>query len=506
MANKSFVIQYLIKAREQYVAVANKVRISSEKMRKSIERTKKAFVDASAKMRRAGAIMSAAITVPVALIARSLKNAARDAEETRSKFATVFSDLGVNAEKTADTFAKNFGLAGTSARQLLGDTGDILVGFGFTEKATLDLSLKVNRLAVDLASFSNFAGGAEGASKALTKALLGEAESVKALGIVIRQDTPEYKGLVNWIQRTQKVSLVQAKALAALRIATKQSSKAIGDHARTLEELANQERLTSERIKDLKESFGRVLLPVAQKITRAIRSVAVWMANLSPSTKKTILIIAALVAVLGPLLLLLGSIALVFPALIAGFTAFGAIAAGALGPIAIIAALVALAATFIIRNWVKVSAFFDGFSVGINATLGPTIAKLVDDFTKAAGIIAKLFSTDSEAAQNLLAFGSIGELIGTIIGGTLDLIIRGLSGIGAIIGQVIGAITTLDFGQFDIEAIKAEFLGTQAKPILAQSRVDVGVNVGLDQGLTQTSPVSIAGAGGRRADVGIFTP
>lgn len=505
MANKSFVIQYLIKAREQYVRIADKVRVATDKMRKSIDRAKKAFVEASAKMRRAGAIMSAAVTVPMALIARSLKNAARDAEETRSKFATVFSSLGVNAEKTADTFAKNFGLAGTSARQLLGDTGDILVGFGFTEKATLDLSLKVNRLAVDLASFSNFAGGAEGASKALTKALLGEAESVKALGIVIRQDTPEYKGLVNWIQRTQKVSLVQAKALAALRIATKQSSKAIGDHARTLEELANQERLTSERIKDLKESFGRVLLPVVQKITRAIRSVAVWLANLSPSTKKTILIIAALVAVLGPLLLLLGSVALVFPALTAGFAALSAVAVGALTPIMVVAALVALAATFILRNWAKVSAFFDGFSAGIKATLGPTILNLIDGFTQAAGIIAKLFSTDSEAAQNLLAFGNIGELIGTIIGGALDIIVRGLSGIAAIIGQTIGALVSLDFSQFDIGAIKAEFLGAKAEPLLSQTRVDVGVNVGLDQGLKQTGAASITALGARRADVGMAT-
>ena len=91
------------------------------------------------------------------------------------------------AEDTAKTFRQSFGLSRKAAKQLLGDTGDLLVGFGFTEDAALDLSKKVNELAVDLASFTNFSGGAEGASLALTKALLGERESIKSLGIAITE-------------------------------------------------------------------------------------------------------------------------------------------------------------------------------------------------------------------------------------------------------------------------------------------------------------------------------
>jgi hypothetical protein len=502
VANKSFVVQYLIKAREQYSAAAEKVRRSSEKMRGSIERTKRSFVAASAKMRKAGAVMSAAVTVPLALMANSLKNAARDAEETRSKFATVFKDIGPGAEAMADKLATSYGLAGTKARELIGDTGDILTGFGFTQKSALALSTEMNALAVDLASFTNFEGGAEGASKALTKALLGEAESVKALGIVIRQDTPEYKHLINQIQRTQKVSLVQAKALAALKIATDQSKNAVGDFARTQEQLANQERITSSRIIDLKESFGRILLPVALKLNRAIRGMVETLTALSPGAKKVILITGGLLAVLGPLLLMLGSLVLVFPMLVAGWASFGAVAAAALGPLGILAMVLAAAAVVIINNWDKVRAFFSGFADGIRTSFGPATTNLIASFKEAAAIIAGLFSSDSEAAQSLVEFSNLGELVGKIIGGTLDTILRGLSGIGAIIGQVIGAVVNLDFGQFDIEAIKAEFLGAKAEPMLAQTRVDVGVNVGLDQGLKQTGAASITGAGARRADVG----
>ena len=92
-----------------------------------------------------------------------------------------------DALQTAETFKKSFGLSSQAAMGLLADTGDLLVGFGFTEKEALNLSKQVNELAVDLASFTNFSGGADGASQALTKALLGEREAIKSLGIAITE-------------------------------------------------------------------------------------------------------------------------------------------------------------------------------------------------------------------------------------------------------------------------------------------------------------------------------
>jgi hypothetical protein len=547
VANKSFVVQYLIKARDHFSAAADKTRKSSKKMREELTRVKKTSTELSAKsvilknkiraivpsmsalndqglrlkatlkgienrfegisfigkkIRNTGAMMSAFVTLPAALMARSLKDAARDAIETRSKFATVFKDIGPGAEKMADMLANSYGIAGTKSRELMGDTGDILTGFGFTQKSALDLSRQVNELAVDLASFTNFEGGAEGASKALTKALLGERESVKSLGIAILEKDVKTKVSQLLAKGQHFGSMRQAKAYATLAIAVEQSKNAIGDFARTQEQLANQERITSSRMQDLKESFGRLLLPVALKITQAIRGVAVWLTALSPGAKKVILVIGALIAILGPLLLILGSLILIWPILVAGFATFGAAALAALAPIAPIALAIAYAAAFIIANWDKVSAFFSGFASGISSTFGPTISHLVAKFSEAASIIAGLFSSDSDAAKSLTEFSNLGELVGAIIGGTLDVILRGLAGVGMIIGQVIGAVTTMDFSQFDIEAIKAEFLGAKAEPLLAQTRVDVGVNVGLDQGLAQMGAASIAGPGARRADVG----
>ena len=198
------------------------------------------------------------------------EQAASDAIEVYSKFDTVFESIADSANRVADDISESFGIAGSTARELLSATGDILVGFGFTEEAALSLAKETTELAADLASFTNFEGGAARASAALTKALVGEAESVKALGIVIRQDTKEYKDRLATIVKNQKVTLLQAKAIAALQIATEQSGKAIGDVSRTWDSAANVQKRLTEQTKALQEAVGAGLIPTVTAIRKKL--------------------------------------------------------------------------------------------------------------------------------------------------------------------------------------------------------------------------------------------
>ena len=192
-------------------------------------------------------------------ISKESAQAASDAEEIQGKFNVVFGAIANDAAMAASTIAEDFDLAASTVNKLLGDSGDILTGLGFDPQTALELSEAAGTLALDLASFTNFAGGAEGASAALTKAMLGEAESAKALGIVIRQDTQEYKDMIESIQAAEGVGLTQAKALAALQIATEQSKNAIGDYARTSDSSANVQKRLNETIKEAKELYGNMV-------------------------------------------------------------------------------------------------------------------------------------------------------------------------------------------------------------------------------------------------------
>jgi len=257
--------------------------------------------------------MNAQITAVIAALyalkrawdfASEAKNAARNAEETRSKFDTVFESLKEQANNLADNFAENFGVAGTTARELLGNTGDLLVGFGFTEKKALDLSLRVNELAQDLASFTNYSGGAKGASEALTKAILGETESAKSLGIVIRQNTPEFKREIQRLITTRGLTEQQAKAVLILNEAYKQSGKAVGDYARTKDSLANTERRMNEQYKELLEIIGNELNPTFKVLINYISTLTAKMSENSSIFN----VLGAVARVLGTDLLLVATV------------------------------------------------------------------------------------------------------------------------------------------------------------------------------------------------------
>ena len=246
----------------------------------------------------------------ITAISVGLVKMASDAEETGSKFAVVFQDVADEAAKSAKNLSDNFGLSTNAAKQLLSDTGDLLTGFGFTGKAALDLSTKVNELAVDLASFTNYSGGAEGASVALTKALLGERESVKSLGISILETDVKAKVL----EMTQKGMTFeterQAKAYATLLIAQEQSKNAIGDYSRTSEGFANQMRELKARLNDVGVMLGEMILPIATKLinktVKIIEKIKEWVEAHKPLVEiivKVGAILGALAAVGGPILL-----------------------------------------------------------------------------------------------------------------------------------------------------------------------------------------------------------
>ena len=306
------------------MALANvnlKFGINLDSFRSGMQQFEKTMDSAGKKMQRIGAKLSIGLTTPIlALGAASLK-AASDVEETFSKFDTVFRDVQKSAEESFKTLRNEYGLSSRAAKQLLGDTGDLLTGFGFSQKAALDLATEVNKLAVDLASFTNYEGGAEGASKALTSALLGEREAVKALGIAILEEDVKKQMAINTAKGLIFETERQAKAQATLDLAMRQSANAIGDYARTQGSFANQTRLLKARLEDISTELGQVFLPLATKIVSKVGDVVSWFSKLDEEVKRNILVFAGIAAAIGPVLAGLGTLMRILPLITAGFAA-----------------------------------------------------------------------------------------------------------------------------------------------------------------------------------------
>jgi hypothetical protein len=403
---------------------AQSVRRSTAKMNSGFDSMKTKLDGVSRKAKEVGKSLFLKLTVPVGLLGASFIKAASDAEETSSKFATVFKDVGKEAETTANTIAKSFGLSSVKAKELLGDTGDLLTGFGFTGKAALDLAAETNKLAVDLASFTNFSGGAEGASKALTKALLGERESVKSLGISILEE--DVKAKVKSLTATGALTGMterQAKAYATLQIAISQSKNAIGDYERTSQGFANTTRKLTQRFFDLKVSLGNIILPLALKLVNVTIKLIDKFNALSPMVKKIILVVGGLAVVLSPLLLVIGLMAPAITAITAAIKIMNA--AILANPIGLILALVAGGIVLFIRFKKKVEEL--GFTLADIPRLAldsfkrnfPLLTKIIkfaltpimlmkqaiESLFDIAGNAANFISQKISSAKELLGFG-----------------------------------------------------------------------------------------------------
>lgn len=483
MANK---VSFIIQLKDQFGRVATKVNRQFEKMKRTADKAKRSITDFAKKGQAAlgkfgkkaaatGAVMTAALTVPIGLMAKKMIDAASDATETANKFNSVFDDVRGKANQVADDFSKNFGTAGSTARKLIGDTGDLLVGFGFSGDAALDLSRKVNELAADLTSFQNVQGGVPAASEALTKALLGETESAKSLGIVIRQNDKAFKAQVKVLMRTKRISEQQAKAIVILNQAQQQSRKAVGDVARTWEDYASVVRRNDEATKELSESFGRLMIPLATKLTNALTKLVKWVTNLSPGMKKIVLLLAGLVAIGGPLLLVLGGIA----------TAFTVISLPVLAVGAAILALIA-AAVMLYANWEGIvgglKALWQGFLDfidGIFGSIGDTFTllfqgRLIDAMKSWANIGIKIINKLIEPLDfiaNLLGFDAGTIKIPEFNINIDDAVLKKMETAGAPVQSMNG---TLD-GRITVAADP----GTQVKETSLASSGS-GLNVGMN--------------------------
>lgn len=136
-----------------------------------------------------------------------------------------------------------------------------------------------------------------------------------------------------------------------------------------LDNLKGKATLLKSAIEGLGIQIGDILLPFIEALTTKINGLITWLSNLSPTTQKIIVLIGAVVAALGPVLIIIGKMATGISALMGAYSSIKTVMAATTiaqnglnlaflaSPITwIIAGIVALVATFAIL-WNKCDAF-----------------------------------------------------------------------------------------------------------------------------------------------------
>lgn len=276
-----------------------------------------------------GRKMTAMVTLPLAALGAYGVKLAGELEDSEAMSAQVFGTWSKQLDSWANGAAKAFGLAKGSALDAANQMGIRLrqIG-GLTEELAAQTSKALVQFAGDLASA--FGGPVEEAAAALQSALTGEFEPLKRYGIVINDLALKNELYAMTGQKVKGTLTAQQKQQATLSLIMKNGALISGDYARNADGATNAQKTLTAQFKDAATALGKILLPYATRLAQWGTDMVDRFKKLSPNVQKMVVVVGLLAAALGPLLILLGSIA----------TAVAAISWPVLAVVAAIGALV----------------------------------------------------------------------------------------------------------------------------------------------------------------------
>ena len=291
----------------------NKAKQAFDEVNRHVDDAEKKFGSLSerldkmgAKMKDVGSKMTVGLTLPIVAAAGVSIKAFSNLQETINKVDVSFGDQSATIKAWAKDSIKSMGLAQQSALDATALFGDMGTGMGQTQTEAAKMSMGLTQLGADMSSFKNVSF--ERAQTALAGIYTGETEALKSLGIVMTQTNLEEfaraKGINKSMSEMSQAELVQLR----YNYVMEKTKNAQGDFARTSDGLANKTRMSGERMKELSAQIGEKLAPIMNKILEVGNKVLDWFNSLSDKTKNIILVIVGLVAAIGPLLMILGTL------------------------------------------------------------------------------------------------------------------------------------------------------------------------------------------------------
>jgi hypothetical protein len=200
--------------------------------------------------------------------ALSAVKGASDLAETLSKVGVLFGDTAKDIEKFAGSAAKSLGQTKQQALDAAATFATFGKAAGLSGQDLSNFSIDFVKLASDLASFNNTSP--EQAINAIGSALRGEAEPLRAYGVLLDDASLRQAALSLGIIKTTKEALTpQQKVLAAQKLIFEQTGAAQGDFARTSDGLANQTKILTAQLENMKTEIGTALLPIVLQLATA---------------------------------------------------------------------------------------------------------------------------------------------------------------------------------------------------------------------------------------------
>lgn len=254
----------------------------------------------------------------------------------------IFNEASETVNNWAKNLSSDFGIAKEEALKYSNLMGSMLINIGqLTEEQAAKQSAKLIELAGDLTAM--YGGTTQDAVRALTGALKGNNTMLDNYGMAVNDALVKQKAFeLGLSSGTGELSL-QARQAATLALIWEQTGAAQGQASREADGASGAMRALSVEVKNLSTEIGEVLLPIITPIISRIKEFVSGLRELSPEMLRIGVVIAGVVAALGPLLVLLGKILQMLPLIKAAIMALT-------GPIGIVSAAVVVMAINFHKN------------------------------------------------------------------------------------------------------------------------------------------------------------
>lgn len=252
--------QEFVKGTQKLQKETEKVGESAAKGSQGVKKFNESLEDGSKKAQGFGASLAKYLTLTAVIagvikFTKALFKLGSDLEEVQSKFNVVFAESAPLANKNIEALADELGRSSLELKTFSATLGSIFKPLGFTADEARRMAENITRLGVDVASFNNVSD--DQAINAFSRAITGEREALKTLGIVISEADVATEAYNTGIARQGEELTKQQKALATYQLFLKNTADAQGDAVRTGDSFANQLKRLRGTITDTFATAGR---------------------------------------------------------------------------------------------------------------------------------------------------------------------------------------------------------------------------------------------------------
>ena len=199
------------------------------------------------------------------------------AKKAKTVFGEALPQITMEAEKNAQAMGLTTQqyVAAASAAQ------DLLVPMGFQRKEAAGISAQLINLSGALSEWTGGQIDSTRVSEILTKALLGEREELKSLGISISEADVQAALAEKGLQDLTGATLQQAEATTTLELILSKSTDAQAQFAAESDSAARRQAELAARFQEIAEKLAVLLLPVFEKLVSVIGVVVEVAGNLT---------------------------------------------------------------------------------------------------------------------------------------------------------------------------------------------------------------------------------